>query len=354
MVMALQPGQDQTRYAVNDPFGLPMPYTPGQPKGGGGGGGTGGGGNSSSSASLQDRVNFYINNPGSYTDLTYKLDPEAYLAVPIYKAFQNSYGRAPTSNEYNAYANVQRSGGNVESEIASAKMQEDNSPANVYARQQQQWKQNSSQNYGTVDQLIKSSLGRDATQDERDHYGTLIASGQADPYQIQQFLQATPEYQNAQDKTFRSGLDTELQNSDQNFFNRTKGDIIQKYAQMGRATSPALDVALTDLAAKLSDSRQTYLAQLSANQYGSNKDAALKNYSTTQNDVLGRINQNTTGILNNTNANINRTQNINDYSMQQDAYNRALSNSQQKPGALDYLNTGLNVAKTGAEVWSAI
>lgn len=277
-----------------------------------------------------------------------------------FRDFVAQFGRNPTQSELSmlnsAYATGDPNIGDDvrgKATIAQYYNNQSNTPANLYATQQKQWQQQAPQHYDNINQMTQSLLGRAATQDELSHYGTLIASGQADPYQIQQFIQATPEYQNAQDTQFRSGVDTTLQKSDSDFFNTQKGNIAQQYAQMGRATSPALDVALTQLASQLNNNRSNYLAQLSASQYGGNKANAVSNYNTTQNDVAGRINQNTAGIYGNNQAMTQRLQGIQDYNTQRSTYMDAL-NKQNKPGWMDYLNTGLNVAKTGAQVYSAM
>lgn len=272
--------------------------------------------------------------------------------------FAKEFGRNPTQQELDmlsgAYAGNPNQTNNSQGNQAVSQYYQSQSqtPANIYANQQKQWAAQAPQNYGAVQQLTQSLLGRAATQDELDHYGTLIASGQADPYQIQQFIQATPEYQNAQDTTFRQGVDTQLQQSDSDFFNTQKGNIAQQYAQMGRATSPALDVALTQLASQLNSNRSSYLAQLSASQYGGNKAAAVTNYGNTQAQVQGQINQNTQGIYSNNQALTNRLQNLTDYNTQQNAYGNMM-NRQNQPSWLAYLNTGANVVNAGAKVATA-
>ena len=117
---------------------------------------------------------------------------------------------------------------------------------------------------------------------------------------------------------------------------------------MGRATSPALDVALTQLASQINSNRQSYLAQLSASQYGSNKSAALNDYSKTQDQVQNQINQNTAGIYGNNQALNQRLNDITDYNTQANNYARTM-NQQNKPGWMDYLNLALNGAKTAAQ-----
>lgn len=291
--------------------------------------GPGGGSQAASYYAAQDFYKIFGRNP-SATELA-QITPAYVSGDP--NILNNTAGQSAISQYYQSIAN---------------------SPANIASRQQKQWASQAPQNYGTVQQITQSLLGRAPTQNELDHYGTLIASGQADPYQIQQFIQATPEYQNAQDTTFRKGVDTQLQQSDSQFFDTQKGNIAQTYAQMGRATSPALDVALTQLASQLNSNRQSYLAQLSASQYGGNKDAATAQYQNTENQVQGQINQNTQGIYQNQQQFQQRQNQLADYQRQQTDFNNAYARYGNKPpGALDYLNTALNTAKTGAQVYGA-
>lgn len=272
--------------------------------------------------------------------------------------FQKLFGRNPTQSELAQFSGAYAGDPNIANlaqgnqAIAQYFQTFSNSPANVYARQQQQWQKDAPSHYDSVGQIIQSSLGRQATQDELSHYGTLIASGQADPYQIQQFIQSTPEYQNAQDTQFRQGVDTQLQKSDTDFFNTQKGNIAQQYAQMGRATSPALDVALTQLASQLNSQRGAYMAQLSASQYGGNKQNAVAGYQNTQNDVANRINQNTQGIYGNNQAMSQRLQNITDYNTEANTFARF--NQPQKPNWMDYLNAGVNAGKGIAQGSAAV
>lgn len=274
------------------------------------------------------------------------------------KEFYKLFGRNPTQSELaqfsGAYAgDANRTNTAQGNQAVSQYFQNfSNSPANVYATQQKQWAAKAPENYASVGQIVQQLLGRQATQDELSHYGTLIASGQADPYQIQNFIQSTPEYQNTQDKNFRTGLDSDLQKSDSAFFDTQKGNIAQQFARMGRATSPALDVALTQLASQLNSQRGQYLAQVSASQYGGNKAAALGDYGKTQQGVSDRITQNTAGIYGN-NQNLNtRLNSITDYNTQKNDYMDSLGR-QNKPGWMDYLNTGMNVANTGAKLYTA-
>jgi hypothetical protein len=264
----------------------------------------------------------------------------------IIKDYQTIYGRNPTPVEIEAAlpAAQQGQGGAF---IAQLYQNEQNSPANLYAKQQKQWAAaaQTPEIQGSISQLFKSLLNRSATQDELSHYGTLLASGQTDAYTLGQFIQSLPEYQNAQDTQFRQGLDTELQKSDQNFFNQVSPQISQQYAMMGRPTSPAVSVAMTDLAAQLSNNRQNYLSQLSASQYGGNKANALANYGNSQANVQNQISGNTNALYNQYQGMNQRSNQISDYGLQQQNWMNAMNKYGNNTSPLSYLNTAFNGLK---------
>lgn len=146
---------------------------------------------------------------------------------------------------------------------------------------------------GDVQSQFKSILGRDATPDELSHFSQAIQSNQTDAYGLGTFLKQMPEYTNAQDATFRGGLNSELQNYDVNEFNREKSGITADYASRGIApgTSPSLDYALTDLMGKIAQNRNAFLTQLSASQYGGNKSLAQGNYQGTLDQMYNQNQQ---------------------------------------------------------------
>lgn len=262
--------------------------------------------------------------------------------------FEQIYGRQPTEAELAqivpAYVGSDQhitNNAQGKSYIAQMYQAEQNSPAKLYEKQQAEWRKEAPNQYGSVGNTIKSLLGRDASQDELDHFGTMLASGQVDAYQLQDFLKAQPEYQGAQDKKFRGELSSELEGYDRSFFDTAKEDVISRYAQMGRSTSPALDVALTDLQGQINERRGQYLAQLGADQYRGNKDAAFGDYRTTQSDWLSRRNQDIDARYSGMDRMRSRADEISDYTRQNsdfDRYNSMYGGGKQ-PGSLDYLNT---------------
>lgn len=139
---------------------------------------------------------------------------------------------------------------------------------------------------GDVNQAFRSVLGRDATPQEIEHYGSGLASGGLDSYQLADYIKQTDEYRTGQDKTFREGLNTELSGYDENAFKKGSEDIISRYSKAGIQHSPALDLALTNLMGDIAKERGRYLAGLSAEQYGGNKELARADYEGNLNKYL--------------------------------------------------------------------
>jgi len=225
------------------------------------------------------------------------------LNKQMYDSFNSTFGRAPTTSEWNQIAPAfQGPNGLLNGRAALSNLQ-------------QQYKSNpqldptssfNNQKPGdisnNVNQQFQSILGRPPTTDELQHFSQAIQTGQIDSYGLGSFLKQQPEYTNAQDAKFRSGLNTELQNYDTQEFNQEKGDIISAYGANGmpagfdangKSLSPSLDYALTDLMGKISSNRSAYLANLSAQQYGGNKDLAIGNYQNTLSQMYNQNQQNT-------------------------------------------------------------
>lgn len=173
---------------------------------------------------------------------------------------------------------------------------------------------------GDINGVYQQLLGHGASQSELDHFGKMLASGELDPYELNQFVQQLPEYQQKQDAQFRSGLNDELGKYDQSVFDREKENVISRFSQAGRLNSPSLDYALTDLMGKISENRSNYLAQLSAQQYGGNKDSARADYQTTLSKMLEGQNYNRARTDQLSDFYRGRSNDIADYQTQRSAY----------------------------------
>lgn len=190
-----------------------------------------------------------------------------------YKSFEAIMGRPPDANEFAQIVPIfQQADGQKYGNawLAQYKQQYDADPRNQV--------KNAGKYAGELNQQFKSMLGRDATQEEINHFGSLMATGNVNAYQLQDFLRGTPEYQQAQDKQFRSGVSQELEQSDARYFDRAKQGLLSHFMQQGTGGSSALDSALADMMGQIAEKRQGFLTNLSAQQYGQNKDLALGNY----------------------------------------------------------------------------
>lgn len=292
---------------------------------------------------LQDRVDYFINNPDRYTDYTYKYDPQAYLAVNVYKAFQDTYGRAPTKNEYNLYGDVQRSGGNVASEVAKAYA----SDPQVIARQKQSDLDKLAPGFNAeVGKQFQGILGRTPDEAELKHFSSLLASGATDSYGLQTFLKQQPEYQKTQTQNFQNQLSDQLAGYDKQYFqNNILPSLQETYAKQGRSfDSSGFQNATANAAQQQNIERQKYIAGIGVGQYQNSQAQAYTDYA---NQVQQVQNIQNGSFANSQNA-IARVGALDDYTRQQDAYNQYLS----KYGKRSPMSGAIAGATTGAAAGS--
>lgn len=195
---------------------------------------------------------------------------------------------------------------------------------------------------GQVGGFYQDLLKRGATAEEADYFGRLMATGQVTPYEIQEFIKATPEYQTGQDVEFRKGLEGELAGYDEKAFGRERENILSQYTKAGLQNSSALDFAITDALGKVQEQRGQYLAGLSSQQYGGNKAAARGDYEYQRN-----LQQSNSDYgRNKSDAYLDyltqRADQGSDYTRQKNDYLQflAMQPKQKGPGALDYITAG--------------
>jgi hypothetical protein len=191
-----------------------------------------------------------------------------------YNTFADTFGRGPTSDEF---AQILPTFGGAEGRQRGAAAV--SSMFDAY-KQSPDYLQTQAGNYSDeLDPVFDQLLGRDFTGSELDYYGQQLAGGRSQ-YEIEQMLRQLPEFQQAEDKKFRTGLASELEGYDTSFFNKAKENVISRSGRnnAGVGTSSALDFALTDLMGQIAEKRGQYLAGISAQQYGGNKEAARQDY----------------------------------------------------------------------------
>lgn len=201
-----------------------------------------------------------------------------------------------------------------------------------------------------VNSYFKNMLGRDATADEKTHFGGLMATGNLDAYGMSQFLQGTPEYQGKENEKFQQGLGQKLTDADMNFFNRAKQNVMSHFMQQGTSNSTALDSALTDLMGQIADKRSQYMADLSARQYGGNQDLAVGNYKDQMGQYLNEQGYNRGVSSKNMDYLQGRSNELTDYQRQMNDYMN-FQNSQQPSNTMNNINTGLNTVNTGVNLF---
>lgn len=275
------------------------------------------------------------------------------------QAFQKTFGRNPTQSELALLTPSYISGdpniantnaGNAA--VASYYQQLSNTPDNIAKQQQQKYLKEAPQHYDAVKSLFQSQLGREATKDELDHFGSALASGTTDSYQLQQFLQQQPEYQTKQNTQFQNDLSGKLAGYDADYFSKNILPSIQEsYAKQGRSLdSSALTAAAANASENQSSSRGQYIAGLSAQQYGGVEDRAYQDYANQvaqqQNLTNSGINARYTGVQNT----INRSQEVQDYNTQQQLYNQYLA----KYGKRSPASGAVSGATSGAALGTAV
>lgn len=243
--------------------------------------------------------------------------------INIVKGYKEIFGRFPTALEVQRVTPAfQAPGGSGVATIADLYYQEQNTPEKQAERKRAELDQKSPEQYGAVDQAYQSTLGRTATDEEKKHFGGLLASGDLDAYGLGQFLQQLPENITKQDQTFRQQLSGELQGQDQQYYQQSVMPAIQaQFASQGRSVdSSGYATALAQAAKSQSQDRERFLSNLSAQQYTGRQGAAREDYLTGLSRVYGAqdYRQNRNDLLGDRSQ--QRLYDIQDYNTQAQAY----------------------------------
>lgn len=247
------------------------------------------------------------------------------------QAIKSALGRDPTANEYAMYAPL---GNQAPQLIAQNQYALDNSPDKLAAKQQAQYLADAPQHADAVNQLFQANLGRTATQDELGHFGSLLASGTTDPYQLQQFLQQQPEYVTKQNADMRSGLSSTMAANDtRQFSEQILPSIQEAYAKQGRSfDSSAFANAATQAAQMQNTNREGFLNNLTASQYGGVQQNAYQDYANQVANQQALTNSGIQAQYGGIQNSIGRANNISDFSTQQNAYNQYLAKYGKRQG----------------------
>ena len=241
------------------------------------------------------------------------------------------------------------------SAVAQYYQAQENTPDKQYARQQAEWKKNAPNFYGNIDQLFQGKLGRAATQAERDHFGSLLASGQLNDYQLGEFVNALPENVQKQDRAFREGLNTDLQKQDSQYFNEQIMPGIQSsFANQGRdVRSSAFANSLALAAQGQNRQREQFLSNLTANQYAGSQGLAQRDYLNSYGGYTGLQDYSRQRSAQLQDASTGRINELQDYAIQRRTYDEFLNRYGKQDKWMDYTNLALNGINAGANAYKA-
>lgn len=272
------------------------------------------------------------------------------------KEFNKLFGRNPTQSELaslsGAYANDANRTNTSQGNQAVAQYFQNfsNTPDQINKANQDKYLKQAPQHYDAVQQQFQSNYGRAATQDELDHFGSLLASGATDAYGLQQFLQQQPEYQTKQNDKFQSDLGTKLAGYDSDYFSNNILPAIQEaYAKQGRTfDSSAFNAAATNAAEQQTADRGKYIAGLSASQYGGVEDRAYQDYASAVANSTALTNAGINATYSGTKDLNSRLNTITDYNTKQQAYNDYLAKYGKRSNGIGGVIGGVVGAGAGA------
>ena len=286
--------------------------------------------------------------------------------VYAWKKFNELFGRNPTASELAMLAPAYNSGDpNVagvsqgDSVVAQYFSAMNNTPANQAAQTQKANEAKAPQYYDQINQMFQNTLGRDATDAEKLHFGAQMASGNADAYTVGQFLTALPEAVKKQDTAFRNDLNNTLQSQDVNYYqNQILPAIRQSYTQAGRSLdSSGYASALAKAAQQQNTQRESFLNNLTASQYQNSQDLAQQAYNNAYGNYQNLGNYSLQSQQGAQNAALARSQQLQDYAIQKQAYDQYLQRyGKSKTGVSGGVTGALGGAMLGAKFgpWGAL
>lgn len=284
-------------------------------------------------------------------------------AAEFYAArdFAQMFGRNPTQSELASLAPAYISGdpniANVaggKSAVAQYFQAQQNTPANQYAQEQQRYTADAPKFYDQINGMFQQSLGRDATNEEKSHFGSLLASGQVDPYTVNQFVTTLPESVKRQDEAFRTQLSGSLQKQDAQYYQeQIAPTLAAQAAKAGRSfDSSGVQNSLALAAQQQNRQRESFLSNLSAQQYGGQQALAQGAYQQAYGNYQGLQDYSRQRQAYLQDAATGRVNELQNFAMQRQAYDDYLRRYGKRGGWINDLGTSLNYANSFANIFS--
>lgn len=286
-------------------------------------------------------------------------------AYYAYQDFKNQFGRAPTQSELSMLtpsyvggdpnvANLSAGKGGVAAYYNSLT----NTPTNIAANQQKQaldaYNKNKDQYNGQINQVFQGSVGREASADEANHFGALLASGQIDQYGLSQLLGQSQEAQQRQTQNYQDTLSKNLQSTQGDYFkNYINPAILSQTAAAGRdPNSSGVQNAEVQAGKQQNYDLQNYLANFGASQYGQSAQNQQNVYQQYLGQQYGLQNAGISQQLGQQAYMQQNNTNLQNYQLQQQAYNNYLNNYGNRSNALAIAGTVLGGVQTGMNLYS--
>lgn len=259
--------------------------------------------------------------------------------VYAWNDFVKQFGRNPTQSELAMLAPNYSSGDkNIANQsagnaaIAAYYNSIANTPGNIQSSQnnanQKAYQAGQAGFDATTNGAFQTATGRAATADELSHFGGLLASGQVDAYGLSQLIGQTAEAQTKQATDYQNTLSSNLQSTQGDYFkNYINPSILSQTAAAGRdPNSSGVQQAEVQAGKQQNYDLQNYLAQFGASQYG---QSAQNQQGVYQQYLSNQYGLNNAGISQNLGEQSylqNQNTNLQNYQLQQSAYNNYLNN----------------------------
>lgn len=255
-----------------------------------------------------------------------------------FQDFVKQFGRNPTNSELAMLSPNYASGdpnlinfGAGKGAIASYYNSLANTPTNIQANQnaqgQKAYQAGQSGFDATTTAAFQQATGRAPTADELSHFGGLLATGAIDSYGMSQLIGQTAEAQNKQTADYQDTLSKNLQSTQGDYFkNYINPSILSQTAAAGRdPNSSGVQQAEVQAGKQQNYDLQNYLANFGATQYGQSAQNQQNVYGQYLNQQYGLQNAGISQQLGEQDYLRNQNTNMQNYGLQQQAYNTYLS-----------------------------
>lgn len=297
-----------------------------------------------------------------YPDPSGRGGSDQYQQAYAFQDFVKQFGRNPTQSELSMLSPSYAGDPNIANlsagrgAVAAYYNSMANTPTNIQANQnaagQKAYQTGQAGFDATTTAAFQQATGRAPTADELSHFGGLLATGAIDPYGLSQLVGQTAEAQNKQTQGYQDTLSKNLQSTQGDYFSKyINPSILSQTAAAGRdPNSSGVQQAEVQAGKQQNYDLQNYLANFGASQYGQSAQNQQNVYGQYLNQQYGLQNAGISQRLGEQSYLQNQNTNIQNYGLQQNAYNQYLARYGKNNGA----SGALGGAASGASIGTSI